>query len=936
VKNPVTEPNALSVRALAKTADEAGLPVGRLLEREHLPQLRKRIKSGSAASAFETLQILCNLYLENCRPQEWEPNAIDARQATMVEKYVTRLSFMHLLTGDPRHAELARRIVMRVLSTATPDACALAHDWLAHYLTDDEKAKLADAAPAGDDVITCANCPEVLTILGKEAVGLQERERQDGSSQLGLKLTPFDHCAPSPIRSELVGQHPRILLTPQQIGWIRAKAEAVPGHIWRPPSIRPRYPPAPRRDGNSGGPAGWLPGICLAYWTTGEDVYLEQGKMIMRRLCEYRRWGGHNHLPADIDLDAGHLLTGIGIGYDLLYHGMMPSERAFIRRKLVRQARKMYRAHGHKDKYAYDQNHTYIDNGGLWVTAVALYDEVPEAKEWYDFGTRIIKKGLHCCNAGDGGFYEGVAYWGYGGGNLLRLLYLFENVTGENVFEHYDCFKKTKHFLAHTTLPDWRHIVNMWDAGDAPTYRRSFSNHWEAMLLAANKYRDAEAQGLAELFHRHGRLKPSTDAWPLLWWEPTVAPTNPLDKWAPYHYFDDFDLVCIRSSWQTDAVHFALRCGPPLGRRVTEQVLLRNEMPEWTPGTGHVHPDINAFIIFNRGEHLAVDTGYTLRKCTKDHNTIAVDGGGQIGEGQAWPRYQPWDRYGKIGEFFAAPGCYYYVRGEAARAYQPELELTQFDRHVIFIDPDYFLIFDELASTKPHTYEWLCHSIDKPQAGPDNRFVIRRGKQALVGYTLLPQPPTMTTEDAVVEPTPWRPEATHRGTRVRVGGPNRQREAQFLTVLALQDGGSEQPSVELVRSGTALGAIIARSGARDTVLLAGQAAGVETDAARCFVRTSHDRQPARWAMHQGTRLAINGQTLVASDRPLTCAWRVVRGENGELVRQVGYLETATKAEVAVLAPRAPVRVTGARGTFDRARQVVRLEVEAGRREIQIE
>ena len=456
------------------------------------------------------------------------------------------------------------------------------------------------------------------------------------------------------------------------------------------------------------------------------------------------------------------------------------------------------------------------------------------------------------------------------------------------------------------------------------------------MLLAASKYRDAEAQGLAELFRTHGRLKPSTDAWPLLWWNPTVAAVNPLETWAPYHYFDDFDMVFIRSSWRTDGVHFALRCGAPLGRRVTEQVLLRNEMPEWTPGTGHVHPDINAFTIFSRGEHFAVDTGYTLRKLTRDHNTVAVDGGGQIGDGQAWPRYEPWDRYGKIGEFFAAPGCYYYVRGEAARAYESELELTQFDRHVVFVDPNYFLILDELASTRPHTYEWLCHSIDEPQVGSDSRFVIRRGTEALIGYPLLPEESTVTTEDAVVEPTPWRPEATHRGKRIRVGLLKRQRNARFLTALALQEEGEGQPNVELVRSETALGVTVARRGTKDIVLLSGHAAGVETDAARCFVRTSESGQPLRWAMHQGTRLTINGRMLVTSEHPLTCAWSVLREKNGEPIRQVGHLEAAAKTALTVLTPLSPLRMTGARGAFEEKRQAVQLEVESGRHEIRFE
>ena len=929
VKDSLKEERVFAVRPVQQSISEAGLPVGLLFSRDDLAALRERIKSGVPQRAFEILRTLCDLYLENCRPDAWQLDAIDEDQARLLENYVVRLSLMYLLSEDARYAELARRTALKVARCdAWPEnaaarsrlvrALTVGYDWLFNCLTEQEgeaiRRKLAACSvdPTKRKMpLTAIECSEVRGILA-EGVSLREVESpllpgapSGGIGRASRRLKRvFDHNVPSSMRKELLGRHPRTIVTAGDIQALRQKAAAMPRELWKPSSMKaPKLDP-PRRRGNSGRAGYRLPGLCLSYCVTGQDVYAEIAKKIMRRVCEYPHWGGHNHLPADVDLDAGALLFGVGVAYDLLYHQMMPSERRAIRDKLVLQARRMYRRHGKHTTIRYDQNHTYIDNGGLWVTAIALYDEVPEAKEWYEFGTRILKKGMYVLNADDGAFYEGIAYWGYGMGmHFLQFLHIFENVTGEDAFENFTWFRKNKYFLAYTALPGWQYLVPLWDTGHGLKPKAGYLRHWLAMLKAASEYGDSEAQGLAELFHREGRLKPTDNAWALLWWDPSVSAVNPLTRWPPYHYFRDFDQVFVRSSWDDDASYFAMRCGPPLGKKITG-VVLRKEIPEWSPGTGHVHTDLNAFFIFHRGEHLASDTAYTVVKKTSDHNTIAVDGGGQIGEGQAWPIFTPWDRYGRIGEFFAAPDDYYYVRGEAAQGYQAALELTKFDRHVMFIVPDCFVILDELASRKPHGYEWICHGVNPPTLLGDGRFVFRSGTERLLGAMLLPVDPDCRTEEAIVEAHPGQEHTARRGHRVRMRLRDEATNARFLTVLMLQQEGHRQPKIELVDGGKALGAIIRREGMTDIVLLQGKAAGVVSNGARCFVRCGDRGDSIQWAIHGGTRLSVRGRVLLSADRPVTCAWNQTQG--------VGYVTCAgpTSLSVPCLKPPNDVRVDG--------------------------
>ena len=56
-------------------------------------------------------------------------------------------------------------------------------------------------------------------------------------------------------------------------------------------------------------------------------------------------------------------------------------------------------------------------------------------------------------------------------------------------------------------------------------------------------------------------------------------------------------------------------------------------MRDWRLEEGHVHPDVNSFILWAHGQYLTGDSGYAGVPMTIEHNTILVDGKGQANEG---------------------------------------------------------------------------------------------------------------------------------------------------------------------------------------------------------------------------------------------------------------------------------------------------------------
>ena len=62
--------------------------------------------------------------------------------------------------------------------------------------------------------------------------------------------------------------------------------------------------------------------------------YLDAARKYMDAAVSYDIWGYPNNKP-NVDLAAGHLLYGLGWGYDLLYHDLTNAERTRYREKLI-------------------------------------------------------------------------------------------------------------------------------------------------------------------------------------------------------------------------------------------------------------------------------------------------------------------------------------------------------------------------------------------------------------------------------------------------------------------------------------------------------------------------------------------------------------------------------------------------------------------------
>jgi hypothetical protein len=222
----------------------------------------------------------------------------------------------------------------------------------------------------------------------------------------------------------------------------------------------------------------------------------------------------------------------------------------------------------------------------------------------------------------------------------------------------------------------------------------------------------------------------------------------------------------------------------------------------------HGHADQNAFVIEAFGQALAPVTGYypwygsphhhDWTRATKAVNSLLVNGEGQV--------RRKWSASGQITAFQSSDG-YDYVEGEAAPAYGGRLE--RFRRHVLHARPGVFVIYDDLVSKTPATYQWLLHALDEMKIS-GNRISLRRDRASMDALVLLPKEAEISQQDGY-DPAPEtvgsKPTDYRNSWHLTAETVKQRRTGRFLTVLMVRKKGGEDlfPQVRLLEEERSLG-----------------------------------------------------------------------------------------------------------------------------------
>lgn len=610
----------------------------------------------------------------------------------------------------------------------------------------------------------------------------------------------------SVLKPELQGVHPRVFLTQNEIDALKEKVKTEP-QLWenavarvRALNVEPPKPPAEERRVQNEVGLG-IAEAAFIYKITGDKKYLDAAKKYMDAAVSYDVWGYSYNKP-NVDLAAGHLLYGMGWAYDLLYNDLTAAERTKYREKLIKQARLLYDFFKPKNgkTYAYSQNHTFIPVSGLAITAYALYDETPEAKDWAAVSRAIFDRVLATYTE-DGYFYESMEYWIFSTPWLVHYMDAHLAATGENLYETTSGMKSAHKYVAHITLPGGEFNFDYGDiyAGNITRSRKGndyereridgkFRTNYNILYNLANRYKNGEAQGVADWLKSKGQVN-AEEIWTFIWFNRNVK-SVPIEQQPRWHYFKDHEVVFWRDSWNDDATAFSFKAGPPEGHSTNEKI---KRFPDWRLSSGHAHPDAGSFIIWSNGKYLTGDSGYAGVPMTEHHNTLVFDGKGQAKEGGGHDAFADvsYDRLNKIRlTNVKMSASKVSILADITAAYEPETGVKKFVRSFEFSAPDGFTFKDSVELERPQIITSFLHADNSIVEKSKNIFWFEPNGTYLAAEIVAPKNLKTLVEKNILT-APGRPgsvdkgEREERGVRLTISTGEKVSKANFTTKMLL-------------------------------------------------------------------------------------------------------------------------------------------------------
>lgn len=618
----------------------------------------------------------------------------------------------------------------------------------------------------------------------------QDKQELEAESAANAKLkgehplVAIAKAKPSSLRKDLEGVHPRVYMTDDDIQKLKEKANTQKT-LWQTALSRVRAltvepPSAPAQERRVQNEVGLgIAEAAFVYKITGDKKYLDAAKKYIEAGVSYDIWGYAYNKP-NIDLAAGHLLYGMGWGYDLLYHDLSPADRTRIREKLVKQARLLHDFFRPRPgrTYTYSQNHTFIPVSGLAVTAYALMDEVPEAKEWAATSRAIFDRVLATYTE-DGYFYESMEYWIFSTPWIVHYLDAHHHATGEDLYKTTPGLARAHKYVSHITLPGAEFSFDFGDIYAGPVTRARKGNDYERERIEgkfrtnynilynlASRFSNGEAQGVADWLRSKGQVN-AEEVWTFIWYDPQIK-SVPIDRQPTAHHFDDHGVVFWRSSWDDDATAFAFKAGPPEGHSATAKIIV---FPDWRLSSGHAHPDAGSFIIWSKGRYLTGDSGYAGVPLTEHHNTVVFNGRGQAKEGRGHNAFADvsYERLNKIKiTEVRFEDKKLTLTADLSAAYESEVGVKHFIRRFEFTAPGDFLIEDNIRTDKPQRITFYLHSDNVIIEKEGGRFEFEPGSPSLFVEMIEPANAAALIEKNILT-APGKPGSVDKGEREERG-----------------------------------------------------------------------------------------------------------------------------------------------------------------------
>lgn len=687
-------------------------------------------------------------------------------------------------------------------------------------------------------------------------------------------------------------EHPKLFFNADEINNLRQKAQTTHAEIWAPIIDYAQWhldddaPPVSAPDEGQTAYRNYanrLIPFAFSAVITDADSIKNFVKSYLLTLASWDQWG-NKHTR---DLALAHMILANSLAYDWLYSELTENERQIIRSSLGDWAEKMYEASsgpremdwGNWWRKSYMQNHHWINNSALGIAGILLLDEDNRAQKWLDQATDQMERVKFLFDGiGDGSWHESMHYQSYGLTLSLPFLYsLKQNLQIDLLPQNY---------LKNYT--DWK-IYNYLPGSKWPIFSHGdFETDWgiayppqNILRFIAAEYQDQHAEWMAQkIINTDGRYANQWRApwyvFEFLYYEPAVLAQAPQDMDLTA-VFPDFTGVIWRTSWADDALVFGFKTGA-YGGLFASDTFIEGSYPWERPypetgcqlNIGHNHDDTNSFYLYGRGTWLANESEGNGDYESSLHNTILIDGQSQYRPPATWKDANDFEESSGALQAHFSSANYNFISADATNRYKNTAGITKVSRDILFVKPDYFLIFDQIQAESPHIYEWISHF--GTEVGIEGNWIKGEGEgEHILGVGIL-----SPTDFTVTTGNDGKPFARIRPT-------NPGRDTDFITILnpTTRSDWPNLPDISLVTENEAarLIKVVNKSGAGwfDHVISAKKISGIspvsqyQSDAQYAIIRRDNSGALTRLLLNNGTYLKDDSRELelvVAEDHEL--------------------------------------------------------------------
>ena len=405
----------------------------------------------------------------------------------------------------------------------------------------------------------------------------------------------------------------------------------------------------------------WLERATVAWYITGESVYLDIAKRALMASCRSNEWmvepPGKYHINS-ADLSTGELLFNVSFGYDVLYNYLDEPQRRECMKALIEKGIKAYlEGYVKKDWWVdCDFNWNSALHGNAGIAAMVIRNANPELSE---FVLSLAIEGLpHMINSfyPGGGYIEGVMYQGTAIGHLTDFIVPYYKLTGEDLglLENED-FHHTLTFWIPMFAPDGR-AYNFSDCNEKGSLYGITQAFWWASKLNRPEWAWDQERRTSKEIGRGGLFNDVES----FWYRQPDQESKPI-KIPRFWHFDGIDWAM----WRGESSWLAYRGG--------------------FNGGNHDNDDLGNLILGYGKDRFLIDPGYGANKAS-EHNCVTVRGHEQSDCATSY-----------IPRAFEHETGFYLV--DDIREAFPHTA-SHYNRHLLLIDDNHLLLIDDVAGTK--------------------------------------------------------------------------------------------------------------------------------------------------------------------------------------------------------------------------------------------